>query len=142
MVGCNLDKLWHISLAYILREAAARVERTAERRPDEVGRPARDRLDAVEERNPPHFHVAVFPQQYASYVGNRGGAQLASSTPAARPASSARASAARRYEVRRGDSLWTIARRNNVSVAQLRDANSLRGSRIMAGQVLVIPEAR
>ena len=29
------------------------------------------------------------------------------------------------YRVRSGDSLWTIARRNNVSVAELRDANSL-----------------
>ena len=106
-------------------------------------------VDAVEERNPPHFHVAVFPSQYASYVDRRGGgAQLASSSGSgASTASSTRTSnaaskAARKYEVRRGDSLWTIARRNNVSVDDLRVANSLRGSRIVAGQVLVIPVAR
>lgn len=101
-------------------------------------------LDAVEERNPPHFHVAVFPSPYSSYVSNRsGGAQLASNTTAAPARSSARASGgSRTYKVRRGDSLWTIARKNKVSVDQLKSANSLGSSRILAGQVLVIPQAR
>lgn len=93
-------------------------------------------IEAVEERNPPHFHVAIFPSQYGGYVQartGRSGSQLVSAPrpqPAAQP---------RRYEVRRGDSLWTIARRNNVTVASLREANNLSGSRILAGQVLVIP---
>lgn len=96
-------------------------------------------IEAVEERNPPHFHVAVFPRQYEQYVqartGNRG--QLASATPL-----STRAVAepqVREYQVRRGDSLWTIARRNNLTVDELREANDLRTSRILAGQVLLIP---
>ncbi|HUE95961.1 MAG TPA: DUF5715 family protein [Longimicrobiaceae bacterium] len=95
-------------------------------------------IEAVEERNPPHFHVAVFPRQYESYVrAMTGGTRLASSTTASpRPASG---STGATYQVRRGDSLWTIARRNNVSVDQLREANSLPSSRILAGQVLVIP---
>ena len=97
-------------------------------------------LDAVEERNPPHFHVAIFPNQYASYLqAKAGGSRLASSTPVARAATSRTAAAGTKYEVRRGDSLWTIARRNNVSVDRLKAANKLTSSRILAGQVLVIP---
>jgi len=42
------------------------------------------------------------------------------------------------YRVRRGDSLWTIARRHRVSVRALMVANSLRGTTIREGQRLVI----
>jgi len=95
-------------------------------------------LEAVEERNPPHFHVAIFPQPYSRYVQARtGGQQLASAAPA-----SARAAApaeAQRYQVRRGDSLSMIAQRNNVTIDELQRANNLRTSRILAGQFLMIP---
>ena len=101
-------------------------------------------IEATEERNPPHFHVAVFPEQYTRYVSRNGGTvRLASLTtaapaePAAAP--SAAASSGSTYKVRRGDSLWTIAQRKNVSVEVIRSANSLRSSRIVAGQLLTIP---
>jgi len=42
------------------------------------------------------------------------------------------------YRVRRGDSLWTIARKHRVSVRTLMVVNSLGGSRIREGQRLVI----
>jgi hypothetical protein len=108
-------------------------------------------LDAVEERNPPHFHVAVFPSQYARYVGvrsNSGGQLVSAARPslatAARSASSGAASSgsssqAQTYRVRSGDTLWTIARRNNLTVDGLKAANNLQTSRIIAGQVLRIP---
>jgi hypothetical protein len=81
-------------------------------------------LEATYERRPPHYHVALFPTQYDAYVE---GLQTAS---AARPSE---------YYVRRGDSLWDIARDHGTTVEQLRSANSLRGSRIYAGQVLTVP---
>lgn len=97
-------------------------------------------LEAVEERNPPHFHVAVFPDQYTRYVQGRpvNEPQLASAS-ASRPALTTAASSTKTYRVRPGDSLWTIARRNNTSVESLQRANNLRSSRILAGQVLRIP---
>jgi nucleoid-associated protein YgaU len=81
-------------------------------------------LEALRESRPPHYHVAVFPRQYASYVET---IQLAS------------AGGSRDYRVRRGDSLWTIARRHGTTVSELRSANNLRGSRIYAGQVITVP---
>jgi len=41
--------------------------------------------------------------------------------------------------VGRGESLWTIARQYGVSEGELRAANGIRGSRILAGQELRIP---
>ena len=49
------------------------------------------------------------------------------------------ASQPRVYRVRRGDSLITIARRFGTSVGEIRRANRLKGSRILAGQRLQIP---
>ena len=96
-------------------------------------------LEATEERNPPHFHVAIFPNPYTRYVARNGGTvQVALvSKPAAEESSDNHT-----YRVRRGDSLWTIARAAKVSVDSIRRANSLRNSRIVAGQVLVIPSVR
>jgi LysM repeat protein len=100
-------------------------------------------IEAVEERNPPHFHVAVFPSQYNQYVQGRSGGILASApSNTSRPPSTQTAQAVERYRVRQGDSLWTIARRNNVSVERLKEANNLTSTRILAGQTLVIPTAR
>ena len=42
------------------------------------------------------------------------------------------------YRVRRGDSLWTIARRHRVSVRTLMAVNSLHGTTIREGQRLII----
>lgn len=45
----------------------------------------------------------------------------------------------RLYTVDRGDSLWSIARRNGTTVDQLKAENDLAGSRILPGQTLRIP---
>lgn len=95
--------------------------------------------EATLERFPVHYHVAVFPRQYAAYVA---ALQTRQPTPqatprlvAANPAPEERAE----YKVRRGDSLWTIARTHGTTVEQLRTANQLAGSRIFVGQVLDVP---
>jgi len=56
----------------------------------------------------------------------------------ARYGSSGNALAAKRVRVRSGESLASVARRSGVSVAQLRSLNRIRGSRVRAGQVLVV----
>jgi membrane-bound lytic murein transglycosylase D len=48
---------------------------------------------------------------------------------------------ARRYVVRRGDSLYEIAGRFNVSVDQLREWNAPLGKYLQPGQVLVVAQA-
>ncbi len=46
-----------------------------------------------------------------------------------------------RYTIRSGDSLSTIAKKYDVSVATLRSINALRGSTIRAGKTLMVPVA-
>ena len=81
-------------------------------------------LEATEEHNPPHFHVAVFPTPYARYVAARGGPKHASADA---------------YQVRSGDSLWGIARRHDTTVDALMSLNELSTSRLLPGQKLRIP---
>ena len=78
-------------------------------------------LEVSRERRPPHYHVALFPSQYATYVER------------------IRVADAGQYQVRRGDSLWEIARKHDTTVGRLRSANNLSGSRIYPGQVLTVP---
>ena len=94
-------------------------------------------LEATEEHHPAHFHVAVYPDPYRRYIGGAPVARVASAPSARADAESPR----RTYTVRRGDSLWAIARRSRLSVESLRDANGLRSSRIVVGQRLVLPDA-
>ncbi|HYW49288.1 MAG TPA: transglycosylase SLT domain-containing protein [Gemmatimonadaceae bacterium] len=56
----------------------------------------------------------------------------------ARYGSATRALVAKRVRVRSGESLSSVARRSGVSVATLRALNGIRGSRVRAGQVLVV----
>ncbi len=47
-----------------------------------------------------------------------------------------------KYKVKSGDTLGTIAARNGVSVASIKSANGLKGSTIMVGQSLNIPNGK
>jgi hypothetical protein len=87
-------------------------------------------LEATYERSPPHYHVALFPKQYSSYVEN-----ILEADDFARADKL-------EYRVRRGDSLWSIARRHGTSITDLRVANAIRGSQIYPGQVLTVPASR
>lgn len=115
-------------------------------------------LEATRERYPPHYHIALFPRQYERYVSRLASADAASApaAPTRAPAEPRRAatvqarnasasatnrSSSAEYQVRRGDSLWTIARRLGVSVDDLRTSNRLDSSRIHPGQVLKVPAA-
>lgn len=84
-------------------------------------------VEATRERRPPHYHVAVFPKPYARYVA--GLDEPALPEP----------SKAMRHRVRRGDSLWSIARDYGIDVDSLKHANNIAGNRIYAGQTLRIP---
>jgi hypothetical protein len=41
-------------------------------------------LDVTRERNPPHYHVAVFPLAYAAYAGKRAATEAARAADAPR----------------------------------------------------------
>ncbi len=79
-------------------------------------------IEATWERSPPHYHVAVFPRPYERYL-----------------ASGPTTGTVRTHRVRRGDSLWKIARHYRTNVYRIQRANRLRGNVIRPGQVLKIP---
>ena len=107
-------------------------------------------IQATHERRPPHYHIAVYTKDYARYV-----AQLEAGDPTVADTETAGAAPARAvaeqsagsssaashvsYRVRSGDSLWSISRAYGITVAQLKAANNLTGSRIYAGQRLEVP---
>jgi hypothetical protein len=84
-------------------------------------------LEATRERTPPHYHVAIFPQQYASYVAALQSRQAET------------ASQRLAYTVRSGDSLWDIARSHGTRVDDLKAVNGINGSLIFPGQVIDVP---
>jgi hypothetical protein len=84
-------------------------------------------LEATRERFPVHYHVAIFPRQYAAYVDALNARQVMEVQERLA------------YTVRSGDSLWGIARSYGTTVDDLRVANGLEGSRIFVGQVLDVP---
>lgn len=98
-------------------------------------------LEATRENYPPHYHVALFPKPYAQYVERRASADTRQADQRVAATTEALADLLE-YQVRRGDSLWTIARAHGISVDELRSRNELRGSRIYAGQVLQVPVTR
>ena len=97
-------------------------------------------LEAIYERNPPHYHVALYPQPYAQYVAARTGdesvvAQAGRGDPEVELEWVT-------HRVRRGENLTAIASRYESTVTRIRSENGLRGSRILAGQELRIPVYR
>lgn len=101
-------------------------------------------IEATRETRPPHYHIAVFPRPYARYVAGIedtptpiptrvASVQEAAPTPALADL--------QQYRVRRGDSLWAIARAHGTTVDRLVSHNELRGKQIYAGQTLMVPVA-
>ncbi|MDT8342616.1 MAG: DUF5715 family protein [Longimicrobiales bacterium] len=96
-------------------------------------------LEATRERYPPHYHVALFPRPYVAYVE-----RVTERPPRliTRMASGDAPESVLEYRVRRGDSLWTIARSHGTTVERIRAENRLRGDRILPGQTLKVPARR
>lgn len=111
-------------------------------------------IEATEERNPPHFHIAVYPRPYERYVGGGRGEMLAQADSdgeeeekaTKRKTSSAKSSSAAksatRYRVRKGDNLSTIAKRHGTTAKRIQQANGMKSSRLQPGQTLEIPPSR
>lgn len=93
-------------------------------------------LEAARERYPPHYHVVLFPDPYLEYVEAREGEAAVADY---RPRGELVAGEVVDYRVRRGDSLWKIARRYDTTIGSIRSVNALPSSSIRPGQVLRVP---
>jgi LysM repeat protein len=124
-------------------------------------------IEATRERNPAHYHIAVYPKPYAAYVaavtGRGAPATFADATVAAAPApqpeppvtvlaasaslessggsepDEAASTAGVVHTVARGESLWVIARKYGIGERTLRVANGIAGDRLIVGERLTIP---
>jgi hypothetical protein len=124
------------------------------------GLETKDVLEATRERNPAHYHVAIYPSAYTHYVADLIGTD-------SKPSEGARPEGMKiaklqtppsyasvlpvgggteksegegwKYTVKRGDTLWEIARRNGITVSQLKRDNGLTRSYLVPGQKLTIP---
>lgn len=109
-------------------------------------------LNATRESRPPHYHVAVYPRQYAVYVRRITGQPIRlagrpsvgqpRSTPASRATptpATATTPASVIHTVESGESLWLVARRYGTSVEALQRLNGLPRTIIRSGQKLRIP---
>jgi hypothetical protein len=104
-------------------------------------------LEATLERSPPHYPVALFPEEYAAYVGRSQGrvrrpgpAQQtpAPARPSERPGPDADTPAARWHVVQTEETLWRIAQRHGTTVEAVQAANGLTSTDIRVGQTLRI----
>lgn len=98
---------------------------------------AQGTLEATRENRPPHYHVALFPRPYMRYVSRMTNSNTRLASNETHTESSGETTA---YRVRRGDSLWTIARRHGTTVEALKQLNGLSSARLVAGQKIQIPQ--
>ncbi len=94
-------------------------------------------LEAIYERNPPHYHLAVYPQPYTRHLARITGQDNAMELALANGQQLDRSWVVHR--VRRGETLSRIAARYDASTSRVRSENGIRGDRILVGQELRIP---
>lgn len=110
---------------------------------------ARQLVESTRERNPAHYHVAVFPMPYEAYVARATAAAAAPAvqvttalTDSSLDSGQADEAETAEYRVRRGDSWWTIARRFDMDIDELKLLNGIESDKILAGQRILVPAAR
>lgn len=101
-----------------------------------LGLEANGVLEAARERYPPHYHVVLFPDPYVGYVEKKTGRTVQAKYE---PQSDAAVGELTEYTVRRGDSLWQIARRFETTTESIQRANGMRSTSLRPGQKLTVP---
>lgn len=93
-------------------------------------------IEAIYERNPPHYHLAVYPDPYIQYVAEITGNERIVEEVAATTAVEVEWIT---HTVRSGENLTLIANRYGAATARIQAENGLNGTRINVGQSLRIP---
>jgi len=96
-------------------------------------------IEATEEHHPAHFHVAVFAPEYIRFAAIQAQEHPTPTVMIVARTATVAPVSAKRYRVRTGDTLWSIAQQHSTSVDAIIAANRLSSPKIKAGQMLVIP---
>ena len=112
-------------------------------------------IEATREKRPPHFHMVIIPHRLSTHrlahlkaTQPQGRKKRGKSSRYKKSKHANRYSKRRRqktshmtktYRVRRGDSIWRLARRWHVSEKSIKRINGLKSSHIELGQILKIP---
>jgi LysM repeat protein len=97
-------------------------------------------LEAIYERYPPHYHVAVFPQPYERYLTRlTGNSRIVAETLGS---TGPRSFEWVTHQVARGETLVGISDRYGTPVPRIQAENGLSGNRIFVGQELRVPVYR
>ena len=89
---------------------------------------------ATDRKYPDKLISLIERYQLYRYDGDQPAREIAYSAPASNDSS------ARAYTVQQGDTLYSIAKRHNLTVEQLQKMNNLRGTNIGIGQTLYVPQ--
>ncbi len=93
-------------------------------------------IEAIYERNPPHYHLAVYPTPYIQYVAEITGNDRIVEELDAGPTVEVEWV---NHTVRGGETLTLIASRYGAALTRIQAENGIQGSRINVGQVLRVP---
>lgn len=96
-------------------------------------------VEATEEHHPAHFHVAVFAPEYMRFAAIQAQEHPTPTVMIVARTATVAPVSAKRYRVRTGDALWSIAQEHSTSVDAIIAANRLSSAKIKTGQMLVIP---
>jgi flagellum-specific peptidoglycan hydrolase FlgJ len=90
---------------------------------------------ATDRKYPDKLISLIERYQLYLYDGDASARDIAYSAP-----QNAGNSSAREYTVQRGDTLYSISKKHNITVEQLQKMNNLRGTNIGVGQTLYVPQ--
>lgn len=104
------------------------------RKPGSRKAPAND-LPAVAANDRPPAHSSPLPPARTTATATKPQPKPVAAKPKPKPKP-----VVTRHTVKKGDNLWTIAKRNKTTVAAIQRANGISGSMIRPGQSLIIPK--
>ena len=97
-------------------------------------------VEATREKRPPHFHLVAMTHNLSTrQISQLGKHSTLKKNKRKKAHKTHRHNRYKKYRVRKGDSIWKLARKWRVSEQSIKRLNHLHSSRIDYGQILLVP---